>query len=154
MPTITGGCLCGSIRYTIEAAPIVTRTCWCRLCQYLGAGSGTVNVAFPRAAMLVAGEPARYESRADSGSHLIRSFCAICGTPMFSEARERPHLVFVRAGTLDDPHSVAPDVHIYTRTKQEWVSLPESTPAFEVFYDPPAVWPRASLERAAAYVTW
>jgi hypothetical protein len=58
----------------------------------------------------------------------------------------------VRAGTLDDPHSVQPDVHIYTKSKQSWVTIPESAPAFEVFYDPPSVWPQASLERAAPYM--
>ncbi len=44
---ISGGCLCGAVRYTASAAPIVTRVCWCRVCQYIGAGSGTVNVCFP-----------------------------------------------------------------------------------------------------------
>ena len=54
---------------------------------------------------------------------------------------------FVRAGTLDDPSSVAPDVHIFTRSKLSWVALPETVPAFEVFYDMKVVWPAASLER-------
>src|SRR5216110_3256217 len=53
---ITGGCLCRAVRYSISAAPIVTRTCWCRVCQYLGAGNATVNACFPSAALTVSGE--------------------------------------------------------------------------------------------------
>ena len=40
--TITGGCRCGAVRYRIEAETITTRHCWCRDCQFIGAGSGTV----------------------------------------------------------------------------------------------------------------
>ena len=57
---------------------------------------------------------------------------------------------FVRGGTLDDPSSVTPDVHIFTQIEAEWVELPESTPAFEVYYDAKTLWPAASLERLHA----
>jgi hypothetical protein len=57
---------------------------------------------------------------------------------------------FVRGGTLDDPTAVTPDVHIFTRSKVNWVTLPESTPAFEVYYDAKELWPAASLERLDA----
>jgi hypothetical protein len=100
---ITGGCLCRSVRYRITAAPIVTRVCWCRLCQYLGAGAGTVNVCFPSNAITIEGEMKEFRSVADSGNVTHRRFCPNCGTPLFSEAEPRPHLIFVRAGTLDDP---------------------------------------------------
>jgi hypothetical protein len=56
----------------------------------------------------------------------------------------------VRAGTLDDPSGVVPDVHIYTRSKVPWVTLPEGAPAFDVYYDSKKLWPAASLERLRA----
>ena len=68
---------------------------------------------------------------------------------MFSQYTT-PRLRFVRAGTLDDPSSVAPDVHIYTRSKLPWVELPESVPAYRTYYDTQRLWPAASLERLAA----
>ena len=75
---ITGGCLCGKVRFTIEAdAPIAARVCWCRVCQYIGAGSGTANAVFPKDKIAVTGELAGYDSVAESGNHMRRSFCPV-----------------------------------------------------------------------------
>jgi hypothetical protein len=46
---------------------------------------------------------------------------------------------FVRGSTLDHPSGVTPDVHIFTRSKLGWVTLPESVPAFEVYYETKAL---------------
>ena len=105
---ISGGCLCRQVRFSIGAAPIVTRACWCRVCQYIGAGSGTVNVCFPSAALTVTGELRDYSLVADSGTLMHRRFCPTCGTHLFSAAQARPHLIFVRAGALDDPELAQP----------------------------------------------
>jgi hypothetical protein len=59
-------------------------------------------------------------------------------------------LRFVRVGTLDNPTALSPDVHIFTRSKLPWVTLPKEVPAFEVYYDPQKLWPAASLERRRA----
>jgi hypothetical protein len=53
----------------------------------------------------------------------------------------------VRAGTLDKPSGLTPDVHIFTKSKVSWIRIPESAPAFEIYYDTKALWPAASLER-------
>jgi hypothetical protein len=63
-----------------------------------------------------------------------------------------PELLFVRAGTLDEPSAVEPDVHIYTKSKLPWLVLPDDTPAFEVYYDTRSLWPPASLERLDAII--
>ncbi len=69
---------------------------------------------------------------------------------MWSDYGRRGVLRFVRIGTLDDPTAIAPDVHIYTRSKLPWVVLPEGVPAFEVYYDTKALWPAESLKRREA----
>ena len=81
---ITGGCLCGAVRFESAAPPMVTRHCWCRLCQYLGAGSGTVNACFKTDGFTIMGTTRDYASIADSGNVMHRQFCATCGTPLFS----------------------------------------------------------------------
>jgi hypothetical protein len=64
-----------------------------------------------------------------------------------------PQVRFVRGGTLDEPTGVTPDVHIFTRSKVDWITLPDSAPAFEVYYDRKALWPAASLERLDAILS-
>jgi hypothetical protein len=133
--TITGGCLCREIRYESTSDPIITRICWCRVCQYLGAGSGTVNVCFATASFAVHGATTDYRSVADSGNVMHRRFCAACGTPLFSAAEARPHLIFVRAGTLDDPEIAKPVITIWTSQAPSWASVNDEIP--KVVRQPP-----------------
>ena len=70
----------------------------------------------------------------------------MCEVALYSEYG-RPEILFVRAGTLVEPSRARPDVHIYTRSKVPWLTLPESVPAFEVYYDSKQLWPATSLER-------
>jgi len=128
---ITGGCLCRAVRYKISAAPIVTRTCWCRVCQFIGAGSATVNTCFPSAALSVSGEMRDYSMVADSGNTSHRRFCPVCGTHLFSASEARPHLVFVRAGTLDDPEIARPSLTIWTASAPSWACIDERLPKVE-----------------------
>ena len=131
MTQITGGCLCKAVRYSSSAAPLVTRACWCRVCQYLGAGSATVNVCFPSDAVKVSGALGYYRMVADSGNVAHRGFCPTCGTPLFSASEARPHLIFVRAGTLDDPEVARPALTIWTASAPSWACFDERIPQVE-----------------------
>ncbi|HEY8277265.1 MAG TPA: GFA family protein [Methyloceanibacter sp.] len=126
--TIRGGCLCGAVRYEIEAEPITARVCWCRRCQKIGAGSGTVNVVFPAEAVSVKGELGDFKSVADGGNNMHTRFCPKCGTPVFTGAESRPHLVVVRAGTLDDPEVGAPAITIWTEEAPSWAAFDPELP--------------------------
>ena len=125
---ITGGCLCRAVRYRASAAPILTRVCWCRVCQYIGAGSGSVNVCFPSTALTSEGKLEDYVLTADSGNRMHRRFCPRCGTHVFTAAEERPHLLFVRAGTLDDPEIARPAMTIWTDSAPSWACFDERLP--------------------------
>jgi len=128
---IAGGCLCGAVRYETNADPITTRLCWCRLCQFIAAGNATVNVCLPSAGLSVVGETCDNMSIADSGNRMHRRFCPTCGTHLFSEAESRPHLIFVRAGTLDDREVARPAAAIWTAQAPSWACMDESLPRWE-----------------------
>ena len=128
---ISGGCLCGAVRYESSAEPITARMCWCRLCQYIAAGNAAVSACFLAARMKISGETRDYESVADSGNRMHRRFCPTCGVHLFSEAESRPHLIFVRVGTLDDPDMVKPAATIWTASAPRWACIDASLPSFE-----------------------
>jgi hypothetical protein len=128
---IQGGCLCGAVRFESSAEPKITRVCWCRVCQYLAAGSGTVNVFFPADTFTVRGETHTYRCVADSGNVIRRQFCPNCGTPLFTAAEARPHIIGVRAGTLDNPNLVQPAMSIWTASAPRWACIADSIPRME-----------------------
>jgi hypothetical protein len=85
----------------------------------------------------------------DDGSNQRTFRCPTCQVAVFSQYG-RPEVRFVDGGTFDHPSGVTPDVHIFTRSKLPWITLPDSAPALEVYYDSNVLWPAASLERLKA----
>ena len=79
-----------------------------------------------------------------------RSSAARAGEVALYSHYTDPVVAFVRAGTLDEPASVSPNVHIFTRSKLPWVVLPEGVPSFETYYDIDALWPAESVDRVRA----
>jgi hypothetical protein len=145
-----GGCSCGAVRYRLTSEPLVVHCCHCLNCQRQTGSAFVVNVLIESDRVeLLAGAPHAVDvPRDDGGSQRIYR-CPACQIALFSEYT-RPEIWFVRAGTLDDPAGVAPDVHIFTRSKLPWVVLPESVPAHEVFYDRKALWSADSRRRLDA----
>ena len=126
----TGGCRCGAIRYTLSAEPLATRLCWCRDCQYWALGNAAVNIMVPRAAVAVSGTPRGWESEADSGNRMRRSFCAECGTQLFSESAGNPLNMVIRVGTLDDASGIVPTAVIWTGSAPTWARIDPALQAF------------------------
>jgi hypothetical protein len=145
-----GGCACGAVRYRLTSDPLFVHCCHCLNCQRQTGSAFVINLLIEADRVeLLAGEPEGVDVPRDDGSSQRIFRCPSCRVGVFSEYG-RPQLRFVRAGTLDDPADVTPDVHIYTRSKVGWVTLPESVPAFDEYYDTKALWPAASLERVRA----
>jgi hypothetical protein len=151
MDRLEGGCACGAVRYRLEAAPMFVHCCHCRDCQRQTGSAFVLNalIETDRIALL-AGDPEPVPVPTDSGRPHDIWRCKGCRTALWSNYGGRAKLRFVRVGTLDDPTTLTPDVHIYTRSKLPWIRLPEGVPAFEAYYDSQSLWPPASLERRRA----
>jgi len=145
-----GGCACGVVRYRLTSEPMFVHCCHCLNCQRQTGSAFVINLLIEADRVeLLSGEPEPVDVPRDDGSAQRIHRCPVCQVAVYSEYG-RPEVRFVRGGTLDEPSSVAPDVHIFTRSKLPWVTLPEDVPAVEVYYDSKALWPAESLERLRA----
>jgi len=148
---LEGGCACAAVRYRLAVAPMFVHCCHCRDCQRQTGSAFVINALIETDGIAVlAGAPEPVAVPTDSGLPHRIFRCTTCRTAVWSEYGGRAVLRFVRVGTLDAPDKLAPDVHIYVRSKLPWVRLPEGVPAFAEYYDARELWPAASLERRRA----
>ncbi len=121
MTPLTGGCLCGAIRYSISAPIAELRSCHCRDCQRASGAGGTVGAAVSKSAFKVTqGTPRRFSKTADSGRLLHRFFCGDCGSPLWSERATTPEMMTLRAGSLDDSAGLKITLNIWTKSARSW----------------------------------
>lgn len=149
--TLTGGCACGAVRYELTEKPMFVHCCHCLDCQRQTGSAFVINglIETDRIRVLQ-GEALPVRVPTDSGRPHDVYRCPTCQVALWSDYGGRTYLRFVRAGTLDDPSQIRPDVHIFTRSKLPWIALPPDIPAFEAFYDMKALWPAEALERRRA----
>jgi hypothetical protein len=149
---LEGGCACGAVRYRLTSDPLFVHCCHCLNCQRQTGSAFVINLLIEADRVeLLAGDPQPVPVPRSGGKKQKIWRCPTCQIAVFSQYTS-PRVRFVRGGTLDDPAAVAPDVHIYTRSKLPWVTLPDSVPAFKVYYDTKKRWPATSLERLDAIV--
>jgi hypothetical protein len=148
---VEGGCCCGGVRYRLASEPMFVHCCHCLNCQRQTGSAFVINLLIETDRVEVTGATEAVDVPRDDGSAQTIVRCPSCKIALYSHYTY-PEVAFVRAGTLDDPSRVAPDVHIFTRSKLPWVTLPEDVPAFEVYYDLKTLWPAASQERRQALI--
>jgi hypothetical protein len=150
---LEGGCACGAVRYRLSSEPLFVHCCHCLNCQRQTGSAFVINLLIEAERVeLIAGEPEPISVPRGGGKKQKIWRCATCQVAVYSQYTS-PRVRYVRGGTLDEPREITPDVHIFTRSKVGWVTLPEETPAFNTFYDTQKLWPAASLERLAAVMT-
>lgn len=153
-----GGCSCGYVRYRMISKPMIVHCCHCSWCQRQSGSAFAVNALVEAERVeLVQGEVAEVMVPSPSGANQRISRCPKCQVAVWSN-----YLVvrggiadavnFIRVGTLDDPSRVPPDVHIYTSTKQPWVTLPPDAQVVDEYYVTEEVWSEDSLKRYKALV--
>ena len=144
---IEGHCTCGAVRYRMTTKPLFVNCCHCRWCQRETGTAFALNALIEADRVeLLAGpvDVVATPSHSGNGQHIAR--CPACRVAVFSHYSS-PLVSFVRVGTLDEPDRCPPDIHIFTSSKQPWVTLPPGARSVPEFYELNDVWPPESLER-------
>ena len=130
MVDANGGCLCGAVRYRLSGQSVMVAVCHCATCQKNTGSAFSTNIAMPKEAVEISGESlATYEERAAADTApFFRSFCIQCGSPICGQGDAYPGLIFIKAGTLDDPSWVKPTIHMWCSEKQPWVTISDAIP--------------------------
>src|SRR5579862_6696199 len=101
MAEISGGCLCGQVRYSASVEPIFVGVCHCTDCQKFSGSAFAAVIGVPKAAVTVTGTLKTFTKNGDSGQPMSREFCPECGSGIMDVAALMPEVAMLNIGTLD-----------------------------------------------------
>jgi len=124
MSTLHGRCLCGGVKYEVDAAPDTLRFCHCTSCKQLSGGAGTINFAAPPSAIrVVEGNDLLQSFTPEGGS--TKTFCKNCGTNLFGGGWPNSERCSVRVANIGDPIDAKVGAHLFVRSTASWETLPD-----------------------------
>lgn len=127
-----GRCQCEKISYSFEHSKLISvHHCHCKDCQRAtGSGKATIMIV-PKKHLKLEGELKYFEVKGSSGSHIRRGFCEHCGSGILSYAKEVPHILYIKAGTLDDSSWLKIDSNFFTDSSHDWNKPSEAPKSFK-----------------------
>ncbi len=141
---ITGGCMCGAVRYEATEPPQEVGYCHCRMCQKCTGNLFHSYAAFRGAASRITqGEPKFYKSSA----WLERGFCANCGTPVCDRYLKGSDRVYASIGSLDHPEDWPPSAHWGIESQVPWLVIHDDLPRMRTEEDPEFIAVKAAVEQ-------
>ena len=122
---LTGGCLCGGVRFEVSESLVSAGYCHCTRCQRR---TGTAAAASARVAPgsleVVAGEELiRAWEPPDGG--FLKVFCSACGGALWSQSAEDPEIVGVRMGTFDRDPGIRLSYRQFVAYAAPWEPIPD-----------------------------
>jgi hypothetical protein len=125
---ITGGCLCGKIRYTVSQPLHNIIACHCTHCQKASGAGASYNALVPTSAVtFTSGKPKVFADTAQSGNILNRYFCGDCGSPIYSQREKVPDFMVLKVGSLDAPGDMKLVMNIWTNSARQWMHIDPAT---------------------------
>ncbi|WP_101758131.1 GFA family protein [Oceanicoccus sp. KOV_DT_Chl] len=127
MPTYpqSGRCQCDAIQYQVDEPFLFQVQCHCNDCQKYSATAFGISAFIPQTSFhITKGTPKKWSRPADSGGTVDCYFCGECGNRIYHHNPNKPELIKLKPGTLDDVSVIQPQMHVWVRSKQPWVEIP------------------------------
>ena len=127
---LSGGCLCGAVRYKVSGDQIFSGRCYCNDCRKTSGTGHNAVFAVPEPTVSITGKLTDYTKKGGSGQSITRRFCQVCGSKIASVAAAMPGMLLITAGTLDDPERFQSQMSVFASRAPSWDRPPAGTPAF------------------------
>jgi hypothetical protein len=129
---LTGGCLCGAVRYAVDASVEKLAACYCTDCQKATGAGGSINAVVPASAFrLTKGQTKVFTKTADSGNDLHRHFCGDCGSWLYNPIGGDPSRIVLKAGCFDRHDGMRVVLNLWTRSRPQWAAVDMTLPTRE-----------------------
>ncbi len=132
MVQFTGGCLCGDIRYKVNAEPQYIDNCHCDTCRKATGSAFATNIFVSKDDIVVTeGKPKSFSHKADSGNTVTKEFCANCGSQLFGHGTRRPGSKNIKVGSIDDASFVQPMADLYLSRALPFIQIDHNLDGFD-----------------------
>lgn len=130
LPRMTGGCLCGAVRYAYDGEPGPANYCHCADCRRSTGSAFNIEVRIAaRLFRLTQGTPKAFTKAGAGGNALTRHFCPECGSPLWTSSSRHPEFYYLKAGCLDDPAAVRPTRQVWVKSRVPWAAIRADLPS-------------------------
>jgi len=127
-----GSCLCGRVRFELDAELGEFGYCHCKSCQKASGTAHAANAPIERRYFrLISGADAIKEFLSSPGK--IRAFCSGCGSPIYAFLTQSPEHLRIRLGVLDTAFNKQPKAHTWMAEKASWEPIEDALPRFETW---------------------
>ena len=131
MPILSGQCLCRKIGFRADGDILRVGNCHCSDCRTATGAVYATLVTVGEDAIEITGTPKIFRHKADSGADIEKHFCPDCGSQLFGRNSNRPNMISIRAGVIDQTDQVRPVFNVFVDSKIESTPLDPSLDAFD-----------------------
>ena len=123
--SLTGGCLCGGVRFAITEPPLIALYCHCKRCQRRSGAAASANVRVAPGSLQITDGEELVSTYDAGGGAFLKAFCSTCGSALWAQHPENPDIRAVRLGAFDSDPGIRPSFRQFVAYAAPWEPIPD-----------------------------